>query len=179
MPVARIERIVGGIVRGRVERGSDGLFACHEFGSNVHPVALSTLEDVADYLRANPSSGVRMNPGCATSTSMASCFADLKRPTGRSQRAMVAGFDLRQSLRTAHAPGIRLQTTAEQRCCFDRSLMTDDTPCRGFIDAVNVINGGHLTACERIHAAPNQKSLPTLLELALDLFDPRGSTELV
>ncbi|RWB69727.1 hypothetical protein [Mesorhizobium sp.] len=63
MPIARIERIVGGIVRGRVERGSDGLFACHEFGSNVHPVSLSTLEDVADYLRANPSSGVRMNPG--------------------------------------------------------------------------------------------------------------------
>lgn len=63
MPIARVERIIGGIVQGRAERGSDGRFVCHELGSNVNPVALPTLEDVADYLRANPSSGVRMNPG--------------------------------------------------------------------------------------------------------------------
>ncbi len=63
MPVARIERIVAGVVKSRVERGADGTFACHEFGSNVHAVALTTLDEVADYLRANPRSGVRMNPG--------------------------------------------------------------------------------------------------------------------
>lgn len=35
MPVARIERVVGGVVTGRMERGSDGLFARDDFGSNV------------------------------------------------------------------------------------------------------------------------------------------------
>lgn len=63
MPVARIERVDGGIVTGRVERGSDGLFACHEFGSNVAPTRLASLDDVADFLRSRPRSGVRMNPG--------------------------------------------------------------------------------------------------------------------
>ncbi|RCS21501.1 hypothetical protein DUT91_23655 [Phyllobacterium salinisoli] len=63
MPVARIERMVAGVVKNRVERGADGAFACHQFDSNVHPVALMTLDDVANYLRANPRSGVRMNPG--------------------------------------------------------------------------------------------------------------------
>ena len=63
MPVTRIERIVGGRVAGRVERGSDGLFACHDFGSNVTPTRLATLDEVADFLRSRPRSGVRMNPG--------------------------------------------------------------------------------------------------------------------
>lgn len=63
MTVARIERIVGGRVVGRVERGSDGNYACHHFGSNVAPLPLSTLDDVADFLRAHPRSGVRMYPG--------------------------------------------------------------------------------------------------------------------
>lgn len=62
MPVSRIERIVGGVVTGRVERGSDGLFACHVFGSNVDATPLASLDDVADFLRAHPRSGVRMNP---------------------------------------------------------------------------------------------------------------------
>jgi len=44
MPVARIERIVGGNVTGRIERSSDGLFACHDFGSNVTPTRLATLD---------------------------------------------------------------------------------------------------------------------------------------
>ncbi|MES0150234.1 hypothetical protein NKJ95_23770 [Mesorhizobium sp. M0012] len=35
MPVAKIERLVAGVVTGRVERGSDGFFACDDFGSNV------------------------------------------------------------------------------------------------------------------------------------------------
>ena len=47
---------------GRVERGSNGLFACHDFGSNVTPTPLATLDDVADFLRSRPRSGVRMNP---------------------------------------------------------------------------------------------------------------------
>lgn len=63
MPIARIERIVGGRVTGRVERGSDGFFACHDFGSNVTPTRLTTLDEVADFLRSRPRSGVRMNPG--------------------------------------------------------------------------------------------------------------------
>lgn len=63
MPVARIERVVAGVVTGRVERGSDGFFACHDFGSNVTPTRLASLDDVADFLRSRPRSGVRMNPG--------------------------------------------------------------------------------------------------------------------
>lgn len=63
MPISSIERVVGGIVTGRVERGSDGLFACHDFGSNVAPTRLASLDDVADFLRSRPRSGVRMNPG--------------------------------------------------------------------------------------------------------------------
>ncbi len=63
MPVSRIERIVGGLVIGRVESGSDGNYSCHHFGSNVAPVLHARLDDVADFLRAHPRSGVRMNPG--------------------------------------------------------------------------------------------------------------------
>ncbi|MCZ7445590.1 MULTISPECIES: hypothetical protein [Rhizobium/Agrobacterium group] len=63
MPVTRVERIVGGLVIGRVERGSDGYYACHHFGSNVDPLPLNTLDDVADFLRAHPRGGVRMYPG--------------------------------------------------------------------------------------------------------------------
>lgn len=62
MPVARIERIIAGVVTGRVERGSGGFFACHDFGSNVDATSLASLDDVADFLRTHPRSGVRMNP---------------------------------------------------------------------------------------------------------------------
>ncbi|MBM2712838.1 hypothetical protein JQK88_16750 [Mesorhizobium caraganae] len=62
MPVARIERIIGGMVTARVEPGSNGYFACHHFGSNVDPTHLSSLDEVADFLRSHPRSGVRMNP---------------------------------------------------------------------------------------------------------------------
>ncbi len=62
MPVARIERIVIGVVTGRVERDSSGFFACHHFGSNVDATPLASLDDVADFLRTHPRSGVRMNP---------------------------------------------------------------------------------------------------------------------
>jgi hypothetical protein len=63
MPVARIERIVRGSVTGRAERGSDGFFACHNFGSNAAPTRLASLDEVADFLRLRARSGVRMNPG--------------------------------------------------------------------------------------------------------------------
>lgn len=44
MPVAKIERIIGGVVTGRVERGSDGFFVCHDFGSNVNaPVSPTSM----------------------------------------------------------------------------------------------------------------------------------------
>ena len=63
MPIGRIERILGGVVRGTVEHGVDGQFACHAFGSNIDPVRCASLDDVAAFLRANPRGGVRMNPG--------------------------------------------------------------------------------------------------------------------
>lgn len=62
MSVTRIERIVGGSVIGRVECGSDSNYAGHHFGSNVDSVPFSSLDDVADFLRSHPRSGVRMNP---------------------------------------------------------------------------------------------------------------------
>lgn len=68
MPVGRIERIVGGAVRAAAEPGSDGLFACHGFGSNVDPMRFTILDDVAGFLRAHPRSGIRMNPGWAKIT---------------------------------------------------------------------------------------------------------------
>jgi len=63
MPVTRIEKIVSGVVIQCAEPNKDGLYECHEFGSNVSPVKFASLNQVADYLRSNPGSGVRMNPG--------------------------------------------------------------------------------------------------------------------
>jgi hypothetical protein len=63
MPVERIERIINGAVVQRAEPAPNGLYACLPSGANMRPVLLSTLDEVADYLRANPGSGVRMNPG--------------------------------------------------------------------------------------------------------------------
>lgn len=63
MSVKRIERIVGTAVLGRVEPASDGKYRCLLKGSNMDPVAFSTLDEVADFLRMNPHGGVRMNPG--------------------------------------------------------------------------------------------------------------------
>jgi hypothetical protein len=64
MSIARIERIVGGVIKGTAEPAKeDGKYHCHAFGSNVAPVPFSTLEEVATYLRINKGAGVRMNPG--------------------------------------------------------------------------------------------------------------------
>ena len=63
LPITRIERIVSGSIAAAAAPASDGRYACHEFGSNIDPVRLSSLDEVADFLRANPKSSVRMNPG--------------------------------------------------------------------------------------------------------------------
>ena len=66
MPVERIEKIVAGSVVQRAERrNKDGVYLCHAFGTNIAGVKWSSLDEVADYLRSNPRSGVRMNPGWA------------------------------------------------------------------------------------------------------------------
>jgi hypothetical protein len=63
MAVGRIERIVRGVVVARAARHKGGHYACHQFGSNVAPVPIATLDDVADFLKTHPRSGVRMDPG--------------------------------------------------------------------------------------------------------------------
>lgn len=63
MTIGRVEKIVAGVVVQRAERNEDGVYVCHASGTNVDPVVLSSLDEVADYLRNNPRSGVRMNPG--------------------------------------------------------------------------------------------------------------------
>ena len=62
MPVARIEKIVGGTIVQRAEPNRDGLYECYPFGSNVSSIKFHSLDDVAAYLRSHPRSGVRMNP---------------------------------------------------------------------------------------------------------------------
>ena len=60
--VAKIERITGGVVMNRVEPDEDGYFHCLPQGRNMGPILKPSLDDVADWLRANPKGGVRMNP---------------------------------------------------------------------------------------------------------------------
>lgn len=64
MPVARIERIIGGRVIGHaLVNTRTGKYHCHHHGSNVSPVQFDSLDEVANFLRTNPGSGVRMTPG--------------------------------------------------------------------------------------------------------------------
>jgi hypothetical protein len=64
MPVSRIERIEGGRVIQRAEPAKrDGKFRCFFDGENKRPKRLSTLDEVADFLKTQRNSGVRMNPG--------------------------------------------------------------------------------------------------------------------
>ena len=63
MSVERIEKILRGIVVQRAERNKEGFYVCHAFGTNVAAKNFSSLDEVADYLRGNPGSGVRMDPG--------------------------------------------------------------------------------------------------------------------
>ncbi|GAP23403.1 hypothetical protein GLF_0285 [Gluconobacter frateurii NBRC 101659] len=63
MSVSRIERIVGGVVKQTATTNKEGKYQCHPFGSNISKIYFSSLDDVAKYLKSNPDSGVRMNPG--------------------------------------------------------------------------------------------------------------------
>ncbi|MCA2009119.1 hypothetical protein [Tritonibacter mobilis] len=59
----RIERIEGGRVTGNPKLYSNGKYKCHPDGNSKIHKWCATLEEVADYLRTNPGSGVRMDPG--------------------------------------------------------------------------------------------------------------------
>jgi hypothetical protein len=63
MPVSRIEYIKGGRVIKRAERYKNGKYRCHPDGQNKEEFWFSTLDEVAEFLRAHPGSGVRMKPG--------------------------------------------------------------------------------------------------------------------
>lgn len=65
MPVMRIERRKGGMVFRAEPNKKSGKYVCHPFGCNVmeHAEVFDTLDEVADYLRKESKSGVRMNPG--------------------------------------------------------------------------------------------------------------------
>ena len=64
MPVSNIEQVRGGkVIHSAEPSKKTGRYACHYFGSNVDPVELATLDEVAEFLCKYPRSGVRMNPG--------------------------------------------------------------------------------------------------------------------
>lgn len=63
MSVDRIERVLHGVAVQRAEPNRLGFYQCHPAGSNESPVQFGTLEEVADFLRRIPRSGVRMRPG--------------------------------------------------------------------------------------------------------------------
>lgn len=63
MPVTRIEKIVDGKVVQRATRDRYGFYRCLAAGTNEGPVSFLSLDEVADYLRKHPRSGVRMDPG--------------------------------------------------------------------------------------------------------------------
>lgn len=58
----RIERIIGGAVRGEPKLYKDRQYRCFSEGSNMDPEKPSTLEDVAKFFLANSRGGVRMTP---------------------------------------------------------------------------------------------------------------------
>jgi hypothetical protein len=62
MTVLRIEQIKAGVVTREADPATDGKYRCFFRGSNMDPVLLSTLDEVADFLRMHPRSGVRMTP---------------------------------------------------------------------------------------------------------------------
>jgi len=62
MPTIRIEKIVVGSVVAVIERSRQTGNHCHHRGSNMDAVEFGSLDQVAEFLRANPGSGVRMEP---------------------------------------------------------------------------------------------------------------------
>ena len=66
--VNRIEKIENGVVRKtavRFRRNGGEFFECFEPGETRNPIWLSTLDEVATFLRAVPDRRVRMQPGSA------------------------------------------------------------------------------------------------------------------
>nr|WP_321510681.1 hypothetical protein [uncultured Celeribacter sp.] len=66
--VDRIEKIENGIVTKtavRYRRNGGEFFECFEPGETRNPIWLSTLDEVATFLRAVPDRRVRMQPGSA------------------------------------------------------------------------------------------------------------------
>ena len=64
MPATHAEKIVVGSVVAVVERSRKTRnYHCRHRGSNVDAVEFGSLDQVAEFLRANPGSGVRMEPG--------------------------------------------------------------------------------------------------------------------
>jgi hypothetical protein len=62
MTVLRIEQIKAGVVSREADPATDSKYRCFFRGSNMDPVLLNTLDEVADFLRMHPRSGVRMTP---------------------------------------------------------------------------------------------------------------------
>lgn len=66
--VDRIEKIEGGRVTKsaiKYHRGGGRFYECFEPGQTRDPIWLSTLDEVADFLREIPNRRVRMEPGSA------------------------------------------------------------------------------------------------------------------
>lgn len=67
MAVLTIDRRVGGSIVASASVASRGVlkgkYVCHAFGDNAHGIPFDTLDEVADFLRANPRTSVRMRPG--------------------------------------------------------------------------------------------------------------------
>jgi hypothetical protein len=62
MTVLRIEQIKAGVVAREADPATDGKYRCFFRGSNMDPVLLSTLDEVADFLRMHPRYFLRMHP---------------------------------------------------------------------------------------------------------------------
>lgn len=66
--VDRIEKIIAGVVTKsavRYHRDGGDFFECFEPGQTMNPRRFTTLDEVADFLRAVPNRRVRMDPGRA------------------------------------------------------------------------------------------------------------------
>lgn len=64
MTVKIISRVVDGRTAMTAEKSrKTGMYHCHHPGENTNSVMFASLDEVAEFLAANPKSGVRMNPG--------------------------------------------------------------------------------------------------------------------
>jgi hypothetical protein len=57
-----IEQIKGGVVCGTPKLYPSGKYKCFYEGTNMNPEQLSSLREVAEFLRDNPRGGVSMTP---------------------------------------------------------------------------------------------------------------------